>query len=482
MNTQLFFLKKKMRNNFYALLTLTMTLFASSFLMAGSSDFNNYISKYKYTAIQEMKRTGIPASIKLAQGLLESGAGKSYLAVNGNNHFGIKCGGSWTGKTIYRKDDDYKNGKLVPSCFRRYKSALESYKAHSEFLIGNYRYHKLFELKPTDYKGWAKGLKAAGYATKRTYAQDLIRLIETYRLYEHDKALPTKVPVVEQQKQEKEEEIKKAKEEEKIIARGRPVIVTNNDVKMTYVLQGENLKAISKRTKVSTRLLMKYNEELDNVNEKLVKGTRVYLQPKRGAYRGKKNWHEVKASETMFSISQQYGIRLDRLYQRNLMKKGEEPIVGEHISLRTRIFDKPVLKSSLTPVEKPQNPLDKLETSDQKTIPDEDGDGLIDTEGVVTAEELKRDNATADSVRVKEEMVELPKTIILPIEEETLPEPTSVEVPKQDEEYVIYYKVKPKDTLFGIARKHNLSLDELRGLNPEKQGNTIHIDEMIRVQ
>lgn len=145
-----------------------------------------YINTYEEIAIEEMKRTGIPASIKLAQAINESGFGKSYLARSGNNHFGIKCGKDWTGATISKKDDRYVKGRLKKSCFRKYENATESFKAHSDFLVNRSRYASLFKLSPTDYKGWAKGLQKAGYATSKTYARKLIDLIERYDLHQYD--------------------------------------------------------------------------------------------------------------------------------------------------------------------------------------------------------------------------------------------------------------------------------------------------------
>ena len=159
--------------------------------LLSNQSFNNYIEQHKDIAIQEMLRTGVPASIKLAQALLESNAGRSTLALKANNHFGIKCGSKWKGKTHYRKDDDYKRGKLVKSCFRKYKKTQESFIAHSNFLKDNKRYASLFQLDRKDYKKWAKGLKKAGYATSKTYAQKLIKLIEEYKLYQYDCLLYT---------------------------------------------------------------------------------------------------------------------------------------------------------------------------------------------------------------------------------------------------------------------------------------------------
>jgi flagellum-specific peptidoglycan hydrolase FlgJ len=147
-----------------------------------NSRYQAYIDQYKDIAIEEMLRYGIPASITLAQGLLESGAGQSTLAVKGNNHFGIKCHNGWTGPTML-KDDDRKD-----DCFRVYSSPYESYEDHSKFLASSQRYRSLFSLKTTDYKGWARGLKAAGYATNPVYAQSLIDIIERYGLYQYDNA------------------------------------------------------------------------------------------------------------------------------------------------------------------------------------------------------------------------------------------------------------------------------------------------------
>ena len=143
----------------------------------------DYIDQYKAIAISEMYRTGIPASITMAQAIVESRYGTSTLSVESNNHFGIKCKGGWEGKTYYFKDDDYRHGRLVKSCFRGYDDSVQSYYDHSDFLVENPRYGVLFTLDKSDYKGWAKGLKKCGYATDRNYAKALIGTIEKYQLY-----------------------------------------------------------------------------------------------------------------------------------------------------------------------------------------------------------------------------------------------------------------------------------------------------------
>ena len=149
-------------------------------------DVKDYIDKYKDIAIEEMHRSGIPASITLAQGLHESGIGKGKLALNSNNHFGIKCKKDWGGESFYWKDDDRINGKLIESCFRVYSNVWQSYYDHTNFLLNNERYHRLFELDRTNYVEWAKGLKECGYATDERYADKLIKTIKQYQLFEFD--------------------------------------------------------------------------------------------------------------------------------------------------------------------------------------------------------------------------------------------------------------------------------------------------------
>jgi flagellum-specific peptidoglycan hydrolase FlgJ len=182
-----------MRNQSFFLLFFFAFLMQSCFLLqptpspkpdpdanlSGTALASSYISRYTTIAKEEMKRTGVPASIKLAQAILESGYGKSELAKNANNHFGIKCGGDWTGETYILKSKN--------ACFRAYSSADESFRQHSDFLKGRSHYADLFKLKATDYKGWAKGLQKAGYATDSSYPSKLIELIERYKLYEYDK-------------------------------------------------------------------------------------------------------------------------------------------------------------------------------------------------------------------------------------------------------------------------------------------------------
>jgi len=164
------------------ILNLVLVLFISSPEYSDDYYAELYLNSYKDIAVAEMHRTGIPASIKLAQGMHESAYGKSKLATNARNHFGIKCKSYWTGQTYYHKDDDYKQGKLIDSCFRSYGSDLDSYVDHSNFLVNTKHYSNLFEISRYDYQGWARGLKASGYATDARYAEKIIRKIEKYNL------------------------------------------------------------------------------------------------------------------------------------------------------------------------------------------------------------------------------------------------------------------------------------------------------------
>ena len=332
---------------FSILLTVCLPLLS----IAQLPHYEAYITQYQQIALDEMERTGIPASIKMAQAILESGAGTSTLALKANNHFGIKCGGDWKGKTHYRKDDDYNaNGKLVPSCFRKYESTHESFLAHSDFLLKNRRYGDLFLLDKKDYYGWAKGLKKAGYATSKTYASKLINLIESYDLHLLDSGartgeeilasnnpvpLPPAGPIT-------KEEVKvnipapptKRPEPTIVKANGVLAMVSINDVKSVKARKGDTPQSIAEAMNNDAARLVRYNEFLEYANQELAGGERIFLQPKRTSYRGKRKHHFIKADETMFDISQKYGIRLTSLYQRNRLNPGTEPKTGSRIALR----------------------------------------------------------------------------------------------------------------------------------------------------
>jgi LysM repeat protein len=278
---------------------------------------SEYIEKYKDDAIQEMHHSGVPASITLAQGILESGDGNSPLALYANNHFGIKCHTSWKGETFVM-DDDEKN-----ECFRKYNSAYESFKDHSEFLTSRSRYASLFELKITDYKGWATGLKAAGYATNPKYADLLIALIEKHELNQYDNY--AKVP---------SKQLAKNKTSS-ILAenQSKRVIKLRNNVKYTFASSEDDVNSIAKDFNLNVWQILKYNDL--NKSDKLTTGEIIYLQPKRN--KAAEEYHTVKNGESMRDIAQMHGIKLKQLYKKNNMFVGTYPQVGQKLSLRKKL-------------------------------------------------------------------------------------------------------------------------------------------------
>lgn len=299
----------------YLLLLFILTIFSSCMYAQNKNQtYMIYIEQHKDLAIDQMHKYHIPASITLAQGLLESGAGKSRLAIEANNHFGIKCGNSWKGPYI-RHDDDEKAEK-----FRKYKSVKESYDDHSRFLKKQ-RYAYLFELEKTDYEGWAKGLKKCGYATNPNYAYSLIDIIERYDLAQYDiskKKKKTKVP----QNLHKNNTVNLRK------------IYINNNNYYIIVQSGETLKGIARETGVSVHRILKYNELPKNYI--VAVGDMLYLKKKqRKAHKMFRNQsHVVKVNESMHSISQRYGMRLEYLYKLNNLPI--DYVVRPGASLRVR--------------------------------------------------------------------------------------------------------------------------------------------------
>ncbi len=278
----------------------------SALAQTRNKQYEDYIKKYKDIAIREMKRYHIPASITLAQGLLESGAGRSTLARKSNNHFGIKCGSDWSGRTV-RHDDDARN-----ECFRAYKHAEESYEDHSKFLRNRPRYASLFKLKMTDYKGWARGLKKAGYATDPRYAQRLIDIIELYELHRYD----TK---------------KGVKWAEEFPHLHQPYIA--NDLLYIVARRGDTFKSLSKEFDISQKKLRKYNDLYKGYE--LQEGDILYLDQKHRRARKPNIVHVLRSGESMYSVSQKYGVRLKNLYQMNKMAPDDPcPEVGTILRLR----------------------------------------------------------------------------------------------------------------------------------------------------
>ncbi len=280
-----------------------------------NSTYQQYVDQYKDLAIEQMKRYKIPASITLAQGLLESGAGRSELARKGNNHFGIKCH-SWNGRTVYFDDD------ANQECFRAYSSVSDSYEDHSQFLTTGRRYQNLFKLSITDYKGWARGLKAAGYATNPKYADRLIDIIQVYSLHQYDTA------------KSYDRFYAKRGRDHNVGGAALHAVYKFNDNYYVKARKGDTFAAIAAETGISRRRLARYNER--DKNDILAEGDIVYLKKKRRKapkeYKGR--LHYVRPGQSMYTISQLYGIRLKCLYKLNGLTPDYQIKVGDSLRVR----------------------------------------------------------------------------------------------------------------------------------------------------
>ena len=304
-----------MKKFLFILFTLYSSLLTLNAQIRWNERYQQYIDLYKDIAIEEMHRWKIPASITLAQGIFESGAGQSELAVKGNNHFGIKCNG-WNGRKVYH-DDDSRN-----ECFRAYNSVYESYEDHSRFLANGQRYRSLFNLKITDDKGWARGLKAAGYATNPAYADKLIELIQLYKLYEFDNAKTVDRFMVEHTKDHGVKGVSL-----------HPIKIFNKNYYLV-ARRGDSFQSIGQEIGISYRKIAKYNER--NHRDRLTEGEVIWLKKKQKKapkdYKGR--LHYVRQGESMYSIAQSYGIRLKSLYKMNHMSPDDDLHIGQGLKLR----------------------------------------------------------------------------------------------------------------------------------------------------
>ena len=304
------------------------------FIVAGTADTpqQTYIKKYSALAVEEMYRTGVPASITLAQGLLESGCGLSQLAVNGNNHFGIKCHNIWEGARVYH-DDDRKG-----ECFRKYDSPEESFRDHSDFLRYRDRYKFLFDLELADYQGWAHGLRKAGYATDPKYPEKLIRLIEEHALYVYDSqkpaaktfhedpAIPASPARIEQAKP--------------LTGRQREVfrfalsrqMYSQNGVPFVYAAEGETYEDIARANNLFVKELLKFNDL--KKSKELKAGEAVYLQKKKRRAQKGLDRYVSEGEAGLWDISQRFAVRLDDICRLNGISKDHVLREGDILNLR----------------------------------------------------------------------------------------------------------------------------------------------------
>ena len=361
---------KKIAILIYVLL-LSMAVYA---VPADKSPQEIYIEKYSALAVAEMYRSGVPASITLAQGLLESGYGLSRLAVKGNNHFGIKCHNNWRGGKIYHDDDS--RGE----CFRKYDSPEESFRDHSDFLRYRDRYKFLFDLQVTDYQGWAYGLKKAGYATDPSYPSKLIRLIEAYSLHEYDK-LPAdfwdnqkEEVVVKEEAPSKQDHRtdrhlykgKSKKKSKQVVAEEAPAAIPEspthieaiqlidnskkgefsftlsrqmyslNGVPFVYSAKGETYASIAKAFDLFPKEILRLNDLNPStpLDMELMPGTLIYVQPKKNEAAKGLEKHVIENGDTLRGLSQRYGVKLKKLLQMNGLTADDVLREGDIIKLR----------------------------------------------------------------------------------------------------------------------------------------------------
>ncbi len=318
-----------------------------------NDDYSAYIKQYKTAAIREMKLYHIPASITLAQGMIESGCGKSKLAVESNNHFGIKCQKEWIGDT-YLYDDDAKN-----ECFRKYKSVEESYRDHSLFLTTRQRYASLFLIPSTDYTAWARGLKQAGYATNPDYANILIRLIENSRLYLYDDTTamqPALAGNAEPTKKASKPSPERSEVNRQVVLNSSGRILFNKNYKFplpgdfeylytsglgrkvylnygvpfVFASNNDTWFSISKEFEIYSFQVYKQNDLTEHDN--IVAGQMLYLEPKKN--KNREHVYVMKRGDSMYSISQEKCIRLSKLLKYNKLKPGDEPEEGVELKLK----------------------------------------------------------------------------------------------------------------------------------------------------
>jgi flagellum-specific peptidoglycan hydrolase FlgJ/LysM repeat protein len=462
----------------------------------------DYIEKYKNAAISEMERTGIPASIKMAQALLESAGGSSELAMQANNHFGLKCSIGWEGRN-YQKDDDEKdnNGKPVKSCFRKYTSVEHCYFDHSEFLRDPRKFNRygyLFNLDRRDYKAWAQGLAASGYASDNRYAEKLINTIEKYRLYELDKPLEV-VPPLSQQ------------------GDSRTRLGRVNDVKVVLARENETLDDIARIYRLKTQRVVDYNDFGYSPGVKLLANTRIFIQEKQKSWRGRNTHHMVREGQKMFDIAQQYGVSLEHLLTLNGLVRGQEPELNENIRLRGKRTANERIRLRLTEDQgatastRPGGGGSRggasgnnnrpgasasAPTQDPRMTTDNSELFTLEPEGTnPTASTNPRPSTTPSGTTTYPPVNTAPSPVVdTPVfrpsttTEGMIPnDPTPISIPSgnngstADTQGAIYHTIARGDTLYSLARKYSTTSNRIKQLN-NMVNDTVRIGQNIRVR
>lgn len=319
---------RKIKNSTFLLLMSALLWGTGTFGQMGAR--SKYIREYAQIAVDEMNRSGVPASITLAQGILESGNGESELARKSNNHFGIKCHSSWTGERVYHDDDE------KGECFRKYEDVRHSFEDHTDFLVRYSRYDFLFDLNPSDYKGWARGLKQAGYATAPDYADRLIKIIEDEMLYKYDREgdFPTGGDLASNEPEQKTGPVVDAKGRPVKNARQRFIVrrmmEAGSRVPFVVLAAEERIEYVADSLNLPVAALLQFNDM--TWETQLQPGDRIYIDEKKG--RGATKTTLVRTGETLRDISQREQVKLAKIYKYNGFNVGYQPMVGDEIRLR----------------------------------------------------------------------------------------------------------------------------------------------------
>lgn len=462
-------------------------------LKAQTMTTEQYIAAYKRIAIEEMRHSGIPAAVKLAQGILETQSGNGWLVLNSNNHFGIKCKNNWVGQTV-SYDDDARN-----ECFRKYGDAMASYHDHSAFLQNNPRYAFLFQFSPDDYKSWAYGLKQAGYATNRTYPQQLIRIIEDYHLQQYTMEGLGKA--------EETDETSDAgpvtaytEEHPRQAARTAPVAAAPpapkpraaypkgvfgiNGRKVLYLPAGTALLQVADKYDIRLSHLLRYNDLKEDAP--LPRDMFIFLQKK--SKRGKDDYHVVASGESLHDVAQAEGVQLKWLRRRNRLQEGQEPAAGEKLALdgyanRTprllahaskRVIPEDEQHKDFSPKEFVNEVKEEIARNQAEQAPEPEvaqaGPQNALPAGMV--EDLKK----VAEVTKQEPPAAAPPRSTVPAVPAPAPA-TAVPVQRSIDQY---HDVQPKETLFSIAKRYNTSIEQIQRWN-NLQSKDIRIGQRLLV-
>ena len=334
------------------LILLIFSLISAVAFTQDQAAVRQYINTYKEIAISEMKRTGVPASIKLAQGIHETEAGRSILVMRSNNHFGIKCKSSWTGDHVFHDDD------ATGECFRKYDNSEDSYRDHSDFLKNSPRYASLFQLDPMDFESWAWGLKKAGYATNPKYPQILIKLIYEYNLQDYTLIALGKLKddgawlAKNDQPADEINIVTIPNHDDEFVPAAEVYYPAGefkiNDTKVVFVKKGTSFLSVARQYEIPLARLFDFNDMKQS--EEVEKDMLLYLQRKRKT--GANEYHIVLHGETLFSISQLEAIRIESLLEYNLLKADMQPAIGEKLFLHKKVSAPPrlaVTESGINP-------------------------------------------------------------------------------------------------------------------------------------